>query len=213
MMGPDRDPEEGVALLEIYSLGATLVIIDQIEKAAQVRLWQAELNDAYGMAVKMLGDADSLLTAVATAKRVAETLHASISCSVHHAPHSESWAGIQSELEYQPLIEQKVVFEPVSRSSFTHTTMNDEQKAIGLIETQGFTAVYAAVDAACKAADVEVVGKEKLGGGYITVIVRGDVAAVSAAVDAGREVAEQLGTVIATHVIARPSEGVLGLLP
>ena len=79
MMGPDRDPEEGVALLEIYSLGATLVIIDQIEKAAQVRLWQAELNDAYGMAVKMLGDADSLLTAVATAKRVAETLHASIS--------------------------------------------------------------------------------------------------------------------------------------
>ncbi len=82
-----------------------------------------------------------------------------------------------------------------------------------MIETQGFTAVYAAVDAACKAADVEVVGKEKLGGGYITVIVRGDVAAVSAAVDAGREVAEQLGTVIATHVIARPSEGVLGLLP
>jgi ethanolamine utilization protein EutM len=60
---------------------------------------------------------------------------------------------------------------------------------------------------------VEVVGKEKLGGGYVTVIVKGDVAAVKAAVDAGQQRVEGLGKLIAAHVIARPSASVLSLLP
>ena len=87
--------------------------------------------------------------------------------------------------------------------------------ALGLIETQGLTAVLEALDAAAKAANVEVVGREKLGGGYVTVIIRGDVAAVQAAVDAGRARVEgmSLGKIIATHVIARPSEAVLSILP
>ena len=85
--------------------------------------------------------------------------------------------------------------------------------ALGLIETQGFTAVFEAIDTACKAANVEVVGKEKLGGGYVTVIIKGDVAAVKAAIEAGRSKVDGLGTLIAAHVIPRPSESVLGLLP
>lgn len=85
--------------------------------------------------------------------------------------------------------------------------------AIGLIETQGLTAVLEALDTACKAANVEVVGREKLGGGYVTVIIKGDVAAVKAAVDAGKAKVEGLGKLIAAHVIARPSEAVLGILP
>ena len=87
--------------------------------------------------------------------------------------------------------------------------------AIGLIETQGLTAVLEALDAAAKAANVEVVGREKLGGGYVTVIIKGDVAAVNAAVAAGRGRVEELslGKIIATHVIARPSEAVLSILP
>jgi ethanolamine utilization protein EutM len=71
----------------------------------------------------------------------------------------------------------------------------------------------AAIDSACKAANVEVVGKEKLGGGYITVVIKGDVAAVKAAVDAGKAKVEGLGKLIAAHVIPRPSDAVLGLLP
>ena len=85
--------------------------------------------------------------------------------------------------------------------------------ALGLIETQGFTAVFEAIDTACKAANVEVVGKEKLGGGYVTVIIKGDLSAVTAAVTAGRAKVEGLGELIAAHVIARPSPGILGLLP
>jgi microcompartment protein CcmL/EutN len=82
-----------------------------------------------------------------------------------------------------------------------------------MIETQGFTAVIEAIDTACKAANVEVLGKEKLGGGYVTILLKGDVAAVKAAVDAGRAKVDGLGKLIAAHVIARPSTAVLSLLP
>ena len=85
--------------------------------------------------------------------------------------------------------------------------------AIGLIETQGFTAVIEAIDTACKAANVEVLGKEKLGGGYVTVLIKGDVAAVSSAIEAGKARVNGLGNLIAAHVIARPSAAVLSLLP
>ncbi len=92
--------------------------------------------------------------------------------------------------------------------------MKQEQPfALGFIETQGFTAVYEAIDTACKAGNVEVVGKEKLGGGYVAVIVKGDLSAVTAAIEAGRPKVEGLGKLIAAHVIARPSASVLALLP
>ena len=91
--------------------------------------------------------------------------------------------------------------------------MMHRNSLLGFIETQGFTAVFEAIDSACKAASVEVLGKEKLGGGYVTVIVRGDVAAVKAAIEAGRERVDGLGKLIAAHVIPRPSASVLSLLP
>ena len=92
--------------------------------------------------------------------------------------------------------------------------MNTENPtALGFIETQGFTAVFEAIDTACKAASVEVVGKEKLGGGYVTVVIQGQLSAVTAAVETGRQKVEGLGKLIAAHVIARPSDAVLKLLP
>lgn len=91
--------------------------------------------------------------------------------------------------------------------------MSSNALALGFIETQGFTAVFEAIDAACKSANVEVVAKEKLGGGYITVVIRGDVAAVSAAIESGKSKVEGLGKLIAAHVIARPSAQVMSLLP
>jgi microcompartment protein CcmL/EutN len=89
----------------------------------------------------------------------------------------------------------------------------DHLLALGLIETQGFTAVFEAVDTACKTANVEVVAKEKLGGGYVTVVLRGELSAVTAAVEAGKAKVDSLGKLIAAHVIARPSPAVLSLLP
>jgi microcompartment protein CcmL/EutN len=85
--------------------------------------------------------------------------------------------------------------------------------AVGLIETQGFTAAFEAIDTALKTANVEILAREKLGGGYITIVIKGDVSAVRAAVDAGKARVEGLGKLIAAHVIPSPSQGVLALLP
>lgn len=76
--------------------------------------------------------------------------------------------------------------------------------ALGLIETKGFVGAIEAADAMTKSANVELVGYEKIGSGLITVMVRGDVGAVKAAIDAGAAAAERLGTVQAAHVIPRP---------
>ena len=86
-------------------------------------------------------------------------------------------------------------------------------EALGMIEARGFPAMVEASDAMVKAAKVELVSYEKTGGGYVTAIVRGDVAAVKAAVDAGVRGAEKVGEVIATHVIARPHLNIDLVLP
>ncbi len=86
-------------------------------------------------------------------------------------------------------------------------------EALGMIEARGFAAMVEASDAMVKAAKVELVGYEKTGGGYVTAIVRGDVAAVKAAIDAGVRGAEKVGEVIATHVIARPHLNIDLVLP
>ncbi len=86
-------------------------------------------------------------------------------------------------------------------------------EALGMIEARGFAAMVEASDAMVKAAKVELVSYEKTGGGYVTAIVRGDVAAVKAAIDAGVRGAEKVGEVISTHVIARPHLNIDLVLP
>jgi ethanolamine utilization protein EutM len=86
-------------------------------------------------------------------------------------------------------------------------------EALGMIETRGFAAMVEAADAMVKAAKVELVGYEKTGGGYVTAVVRGDVAAVKAAVEAGARNASKVGEVVATHVIARPHTNIDVALP
>ena len=85
--------------------------------------------------------------------------------------------------------------------------------ALGMIETKGLVASIEAADAMVKAANVTLIGKEHIGGGLVTVMVRGDVGAVKAAVEAGAESAQRLGEVVAVHVIPRPSEDVKKVLP
>jgi len=86
-------------------------------------------------------------------------------------------------------------------------------EALGMIECRGFSAMVEASDAMVKAAKVELVGYEKTGGGYVTALVRGDVAAVKAAVEAGVRGAEKVGEVVSTHVIARPHTNIDDVLP
>ena len=86
-------------------------------------------------------------------------------------------------------------------------------EALGMVETRGLVAAIEAADAMVKAANVVLIGSEKIGSGLVSVMVRGDVGAVKAAVDAGAAAAGSLGEVIATHVIPRPHADVEKLLP
>ena len=87
------------------------------------------------------------------------------------------------------------------------------QEALGMIETRGLTAAIEAADAMTKSAEVTLVGTEKIGSGLVTVMVRGDVGAVKAAVESGTAAASKLGELVAAHVIPRPHSDVEKILP
>ena len=86
-------------------------------------------------------------------------------------------------------------------------------EALGMVETRGLTAAIEAADSMVKAAQVTLIGTEKIGSGLVTVMVRGDVCAVKAAVEAGAANASRLGELVATHVIPRPHQDVEKILP
>jgi ethanolamine utilization protein EutM len=88
-----------------------------------------------------------------------------------------------------------------------------EKEALGMVETRGLVGAIEAADAMVKAANVKLVGKEKIGSGLVTVMVRGDVGAVKSSVDAGASAAKRVGELVSVHVIPRPHEDVEGILP
>ena len=104
---------------------------------------------------------------------------------------------------------------PVKKSTTTKTVKKEivKMEALGMVETRGLVAAIEAADAMVKAANVVLVGSEKIGSGLVSIMVRGDVGAVKAAVEAGGAAAARLGEVVATHVIPRPHGDVEKLLP
>ncbi len=88
-----------------------------------------------------------------------------------------------------------------------------EKQALGMVETKGLVGSIEAADAMVKAANVRLIGQGLVGGGLVTVMVRGDVGAVKAAVDAGGAAAQRVGELVSVHVIPRPHEDVEGILP
>jgi carbon dioxide concentrating mechanism protein CcmO len=208
-----------LGILETTGWTPAMVALDVMEKTADIRVLQAELNDFLGVVIKLVGPAAAVAVSIEAGRAVAEQMGGRPVSSVINRVDPRAWRAIESSREHNPLIQQDVVTvlttaaaaetEPIKEPTVAETP----SPALGFIETQGFTAVFEAIDHACKAANVEVVGKEKLGGGYVTVIVKGDVAAVKAAIEAGREKVAPLGKLIAAHVIPRPSNAVLALLP
>ena len=87
------------------------------------------------------------------------------------------------------------------------------QEALGMVETKGYVGAVEAADAMVKSANVSLVGKERIGAGNVTVMVRGDVGAVKAATDAGASAAERVGELVSVHVIPRPHNDVSKILP
>ena len=112
----------------------------------------------------------------------------------------------------QPDTATKTTAEPKSEPAKPEVRKMTNQ-ALGMIETRGLVAAIEAADAMLKAANVELVGTEKIGSGLVSVMVRGEVGAVKSAVEAGAASAERLGDVIATHVIPRPHDDVEKILP
>lgn len=209
---------EALGIIEVNGFTPALAAVDAMDKAGRIRVLEAELNDFYGFVIKVVGEVASVRAAIDAGVAVATQMQAKPNSTIINRPDATAMTAIKSKVEFNPLIQQNIVFLPnyESLGSLESSGMADNPTyALGLIETQGFTAVFEAIDSACKAANVEVVGKEKLGGGYITVVLKGDVAAVKAAVDAGisKVTSLNLGKVIAGHVIARPSGAVMQLLP
>lgn len=99
------------------------------------------------------------------------------------------------------------------RSHKPSVMADDYGIALGMIETKGLVGAVEAADAMVKAARVQLVGKETIGGGFVTVMVRGDVGAVKAATDAGAAAAERVGELVSVHVIPRPHSDVESILP
>lgn len=101
----------------------------------------------------------------------------------------------------------------VSKEETVKEEIKMTQEALGMVETRGLVAAIEAADAMVKAANVVLIGTEKIGSGLVSVMVRGDVGAVKAATEAGSTAAARLGEVIATHVIPRPHSDVEKILP
>ena len=202
---------DSLALIEIGGWSPAMVVLDAMEKTANLRILQTELNDAPGVCIKLTGRLADLETAMRAAEATAEAMQTRILTHVIAHPSDGARAAYEAPRDFNPLIEQPSVQYP---AQYPETTMSDQASfAVGLIETQGFTAAFEAIDTALKTANVEVLAREKLGRGYITIVIKGDVSAVRAAVDAGKARVEGLGKLIAAHVIPSPSQGVLSLLP
>jgi microcompartment protein CcmL/EutN len=191
-----------------------MVIVDAMEKAARIRVLQLELNDQPGVCMKFTGPLGDIRAAVEAARLVAEEMQVPLVVDTIPAPSPQAALAYQALPDFSPLIEQPTVQIPRARAGDKENKMHEQAAfAVGLIETQGFTAVFEAIDTAVKTAAVDVLAREKLGGGFITVVIKGDVAAVRAAIDAGRAKVDGLGKLIAAHVIPSPSAAVLSLLP
>ena len=191
-----------------------MVILDAMEKAAGVRVLQAELNDQPGVCLKLTGALADAGAAAEAAASLARGMGVSVVARTLPNPSNDSKRAYAPAPDFNSLIEQASIHRPREMKGPNGENMSEQAGfAIGLIETQGFAAVIEAIDTALKTAAVEVLAREKLGGGYITVVIKGDVAAVRAAVEAGSARVNGLGKLIAAHVISSPSTAVLALLP
>ena len=113
----------------------------------------------------------------------------------------------------EAVAEAEVNLKPAKAEEIVKEEKRMAQEALGMVETRGLVAAIEAADAMLKAANVTLVGTEKIGSGLVSVMVRGDVGAVKAAVEAGGSSAQRLGEIIATHVIPRPHSDVEKILP
>jgi microcompartment protein CcmL/EutN len=181
-------------------------------KASGVRLLGFETTGNQNLCIRIAGEVAAVRAALDAAERRAEELGAQAVTRCLARPAAAFEPLIQFPNAQNPLYGGRDQLLPTD-FPLQNDSMNHSQPALGILETQGLTAMLEATDVMLKAANVTLVGKEKIGAAYVTVIVKGDVAAVQAAVEAGAKAVGSLGKLIAAHVIARPHADLLALLP
>lgn len=188
-------------------------------KAGNVRIADLEQDTSQGVGIKVAGAYSDVVAAVEAGVEVARQLDKYLAHYVWANYAADPKVMVDCEQEHNALMNSYEHLLPgyAGRPAFAlseEAKAMSTQDAIGLLETQGFVGLLEGADAMVKAGDVTIVGKEKLGGGYITVIVRGNVAAVRSAIDAGQAAVEKVGgKLILAHVIARPHAELAALLP
>lgn len=193
--------------MEISHLGPTLLAADRCLKSTPVRLVAIENSDSGELCLKLAGDTAAVTEAARVGEAAALQMGASVVWSVIPAPAPAVGPILLAPPIFNPLLGIYDAYIPRENGM-------ESSKALGMVETQGLVALLHAVDVMLKTSNVEVVGKEKIGGGLVTVFVRGELAAVQAAVEAGARTVEKLnGKLILADVISNPHPELVALLP
>lgn len=195
-----------LALLEVHNLAPALMVADACVKTAGVRIVGIESTDGPQQCLKLVGETGAIMAAAERGAEVAKRMGSICTVSILPAPLDETLSLVNLPPVFSPLLglyDSRVPKEGV---------MNTE--AVGLLETQGLVAALHATDDMLKSSNVTLAGREKIGAAYITIMVRGDVAAVQTAIETGKATVERLGgKLIMADVIARPHPDLASLLP
>jgi ethanolamine utilization protein EutM len=198
-----------LALVEIGNLTPALLVADRCAKAAGVRIVAIEGTGAAEQCIKLVGTTDAVREAAEQGVALGLKMGTTARMTVIPAPVDELHQLNQRPAEWSAMLELYDAILP-KQDSNAMTTPN----ALGLLETQGLVAALHATDEMLKSAHVELVGKEKIGAAYVTIVVRGDVAAVQSAVAIGKATVEKLGgKLIMADIITRPHAELAALLP
>lgn len=204
-----------LAFLEIANLTPALLVADRCLKTAGVELTGIESTMGAEQTIKLAGSTADVQAAGEAGVALARQMGSQATLVLVNAP-AEGTVQVTSQAPvYLAMLDMHDL--RVKRDTKTHSRRKDTMNtpdALGLIETQGYVAALHATDAMLKAAAVSLVGKEKIGAAFVTIVVRGDVAAVQSAVAAGQQMVEKLGgKLIMSDVITRPHPELLALLP
>jgi microcompartment protein CcmL/EutN len=201
------DRTHSLALLEVANLSPALLVADRCLKAAGVRLLGIESTDSADQCIKLVGETGAVMAAGEAGLELARRMGSRATLSVLPAPTEATRLLAHPQPVYSPMLDlydYRIPKDP-------HMSPSD---AVGLLETQGLVAALHATDDMLKSSNVTLVGKEKIGAAYVTIVVRGDVAAVQTAIATGKQTVERLGgKLILADVIARPHPELAALLP
>jgi len=203
----DTTVVHSLALIEIGNLTPALLVADACSKAAGIHLLGIESTDGPEQCIKLAGSIGDVTHAAEQGAELARKMGSKVMVTILPAPLDVVAALANAKPVYSPLLGLFDYRVPRENS------MNNSD-AIGLLETQGLVAALHATDDMLKASNVTLVGKEKIGAAYVTIIVRGDVSSVQTAIETGKKTVERLGgKLILADVIARPHPELAALLP